>query len=118
MPLHLRRYNEVWPYQDWSADQHLVITDQGYGVGTIQPGNHLTVRGRVDGWTWAINGEIVTPDEVRATGAAETLDEAKTALAENWRRWLALKGLGEDHVPFYGAKLSIETRRRLRLPVS
>jgi hypothetical protein len=43
-------------------------------------------------WMWTITGAVVAP-RLPSHGFAATLDEAKTAFAENWRRWLALKSL-------------------------
>jgi hypothetical protein len=40
-------------------------------------------------WMWTITGAVVMP-AVPSHGFAGTLAEAKTALADTWRRWLAL----------------------------
>jgi hypothetical protein len=49
-------------------------------------------------WMWTITGAIVAP-RLPSHGFTATLDEAKTAFAGTWRRWLALTGGSEDHRP-------------------
>ena len=39
-------------------------------------------------WMWTITGAVVAPT-VSNHGFAATLDEAKAAFAETWRKWLA-----------------------------
>ena len=113
MPLHLRRYQDLWPDQGWGTDQYAIINEEGYTIGTIQrPGN----AGSTDPWSWHINGEVVARD-VSANGHAPDIETAKKRLAENWRTWLQKHKLGEDHQPQYGRRLSLEDRRRLMLPV-
>ncbi|MPZ58413.1 MAG: hypothetical protein GEU91_18360 [Rhizobiales bacterium] len=110
MPLHIRRYTDVWPDGHWSPDQYLVINNAGCSVGTIQHNVAYSPP-----WYWAINGAIVQ-GAVDASGQAGDIETCKRDLARNWRRWLALRGEGEDYRPPFGSKLSIEDRRRLRLP--
>jgi hypothetical protein len=47
-------------------------------------------------WMWTITGAVVAP-RLPSHGFAATMDEAKTAFAETWRRWLALTGRSEDN---------------------
>jgi hypothetical protein len=44
---------------------------------------------------WTITAVVVAP-RLPSHGFAATLDEAKTAFAGTWRKWLALKGGAED----------------------
>jgi hypothetical protein len=114
MPLHLRRYVDIWPGQGWPQTHYAVINDEGYTIGVIQFQTHV-IEGRQ--WGWHINGEIVSA-LVQANGDALDRAAAKAALAKNWRRFLELQGLSEAHRPLYGRLLSIEDRRRLRLPIA
>jgi hypothetical protein len=41
-------------------------------------------------WMWVITGELIVL-ALASNGFAPTLQEAKTAFAEHWRKWLALK---------------------------
>jgi len=46
-------------------------------------------------WMWTITAVVVAP-RLPSHGFAVTLDEAKAAFAETWRKWRALKGGAED----------------------
>jgi hypothetical protein len=46
-------------------------------------------------WLWALNGLPEGPLGLVFTGQAATCDEALTALAERWGKWLAWAGLTE-----------------------
>jgi len=91
MPLYLRRL-------DKKIDRYEIVNAAGYGVGTIQHEPHVPSELK---WGWYINGEIVAP-QVRNSGRAVSLNEAKVDLAKHWREWLKLNGLAEDHQPKYG----------------
>lgn len=93
MPLFLRR-------RDTKFEAYLVVNAEGYKVGVILNVSHRVAEPAPQ-WEWHINGEIVA-QLVNASGQAHSLDEAKAELARNWRRWLELKGLPEDHRPMFG----------------
>jgi hypothetical protein len=111
MALHIRRYAEIWPDENWGASQFAVLTDEGQQVGTVQ--FHVEVVGPKK-WGWYINGEIVS-GFTHSQGMTTTTRLAKTALATSWREYLAKTGKPENYPLPYGRKLSIADRGRLRL---
>lgn len=89
MPLVMRRTFSDLP----SPDQpDFVVYSGGLSVGRLYRITAGPQRGR---WYWAINGVHAGAGVMRITGRADTLEQAKTALAENWRRWLAWARLRE-----------------------
>jgi hypothetical protein len=47
-------------------------------------------------WMWTITGAVVAP-RLPSHGFTATLDDAKMAFAQTWRKWLALADRGEEH---------------------
>ena len=78
--VHFRAFAALAP------DDYDVIDADGRDIGRIfkaragVPPDHT--------WMWTITGAIVAPD-LPNHGFAATRDEAKAALAETWRAWLA-----------------------------
>jgi hypothetical protein len=44
-------------------------------------------------WFWGVNGVLTGP--IQFNGFARTLDDAKTEVGTNWRKWLAAAKLAE-----------------------
>jgi hypothetical protein len=79
----------------WDDDDYDVANEHGDTVGRI----YRTDSGPAEmQWRWFING-VHLAGLVPDLGYAPTLDEAKAALAKQWRRWLEIKGLPEDYRP-------------------
>jgi hypothetical protein len=114
MPLHLRRYTEIWPHEDWDERQYAVLTDAGQQLGTIQ--FHAETSNKKK-WGWYINGEIVA-GIVHSRGTATTLRDAADKMAKNWREFLDKTGKPENYSLPYGRRSSADDIRRLRLPAT
>jgi hypothetical protein len=75
---------------------HLVMSGK-LQVGRIYQRGTAT---RVDGqWLWALNGVSPGCDAARLAGTAASLEQAQSALRENWDKWLAWAGLQETTNP-------------------
>ncbi len=113
MPLHLRRNNLHPIRRDYPDDHYIVFNDEGCAVGTI------LYRSEVQGayvWAWHINGEQVH-GLVASSGIATSLQDAKAALADNWRTWLEENKLPENHRPkFSQHPMTAEQRVIWRMP--
>jgi hypothetical protein len=79
------------PFAHSSQDDFDIVSG-GLVIGTlVQEG-----VGREQRWRWFVYG-IVAPatGNVRLSGHAADLEQAKAAIAENWQKWLALARLKE-----------------------
>ena len=96
MPLIIRRTSEHYadskqPKPDWGPNHYLVFSG-GLIVGTIRQEDAGQQRGK---WFWALTGVHAGPTVMAISGNADSLDEAKTHLANSWRKWLAWANLRE-----------------------
>ena len=89
MALVLRRPQGNRP-GDWNDDDYDLMWN-GRAVGRIY--RRLSAGADALPWFWSVL--IIAPGITRS-GLAGTLDEAKAAFAESWRKWLATAGLPDD----------------------
>lgn len=91
MALILRRQRDHYNDPKYSDDMYVALSGEMI-VGTI----YKTSGGaQGEGWGWWINGVHFSPSIAAARGFTPSLEEAKTELATNWRKWLAFAGLTE-----------------------
>lgn len=90
MPLVMRRTGLQSPA--YREEPDFMVLSGGLVVGRIYRLHAGPQEGR---WFWAINGVNTEPGVARMSERADTLEEAKAALAENWRKWLAWARLRE-----------------------
>ena len=93
MPLIIRRTADHYadskaPKPDWGPNHYLVFSG-GLIVGTIRQEDAGQQQGK---WYWAIHGVHGGPHVMKISGYADTLDDAKTQLAIEWRK---VAGVGE-----------------------
>jgi hypothetical protein len=91
MPLVLRSASIYRPSGHWGEDVYDIVLG-GLVIGRlVQEG-----VGRGQQWRWYVHG-IVAPatGNVRLSGHAADLEQAKAAIAHNWEKWLALAKLKE-----------------------
>jgi hypothetical protein len=79
------------PFANSSQDDFDIVSG-GLVIGTlVQEG-----VGREQRWRWSVYG-IIAPAtaNMRLSGHAADLEQAKAAIADNWQKWLALAKLKE-----------------------
>jgi hypothetical protein len=87
------------PKLDGSPDEHRVIH------GAFQVGSMKKMTFRTDEkWFWSLSSVLFGPTEVRISGVAATLEEAKIAIKENWELWLKWAELSEIQAPSGGTR--------------
>ena len=87
MPLTLRRDRE-------HSNEHYDVFAGKWHCGIIRnEAHHLAAH--VPPWRWIIHLGGSSPPGVIRDDRAETLEAAKAAFADNWRKWIAHMGLRE-----------------------